>query len=207
MSKQTGERQTSRVYAVVLAAGRASRFGSTKQLASYRGEPLVRRALRAAESVCGADTILVVGHDLARVHEAAAPLEGFLRVNERYEEGLGTSIASAARVLPDTADAALFLLADQPRIEAHHLDRLIERWRENQSSIVCSSFGVASGPPVVFPADLFPELALLDGDTGARGVLERNPERVIRMKIEAAATDVDTPGDLAAAEEHGGPGD
>ena len=51
------------LFAIVLAAGSSSRFGSCKQLAEYRGQPLVRYAVRAAESVCGSNTVLVAGDD------------------------------------------------------------------------------------------------------------------------------------------------
>jgi CTP:molybdopterin cytidylyltransferase MocA len=50
----------------------------------------------------------------------------------------------------------------------------------------------------VFPRSRFRELAELRGDIGARMLLQRNPDRVVRVPMESAALDIDTPEDLLA---------
>ena len=187
-----------RLFAVVLAAGRASRFGATKQLAEYRGEPLVRRAVRNAERICGGNTILVVGSDWRRVHQAAAPLAGFLVRNEAYDSGMASSIGAGVRAVSGPADAVLVMLADQPLVGVDELRRLVDAWHGADSLIACSAHGELLGPPVIFPSLYFAELMSLRGDTGARSVLEKHAERVVRVACESAAVDVDTPTDLAS---------
>lgn len=186
------------LFAVVLAAGMATRYGSTKQLATWRGRSLVGRALESAEGVCGANVLLVVGCDWRRVYEAAGPIAGFLVRNERYEEGMGRSIASAVAALPRSAAGALILLADQPLIGSAELARLADAWRQDPATIVCSHFGKNVGPPVIFPSTLFGELLALEGDRGARTVIERHRERVRKIELSEAATDIDSPDDLDA---------
>ena len=127
-----------RLYVIVLAAGMASRFGSTKQLADYEGEPLVRRAVRLAESVCAERTVLVTGNDWQRVHNACAPLQGFLVRNEEYASGMGSSISRGVKAVAGVADAVLVLLADQPLITTQYLQDLIGQWNGSTDSIVCS---------------------------------------------------------------------
>ncbi len=189
---------TPRLFAVVLAAGNASRFGSTKQLAEYRGRPLVQLAVRRAERVCGADSILVVGADWRRVHEACAPLKGFLVMNDAHEAGMSSSIAAGVRAVATTADAILLLLADQPLVTSDDLTRLIDAWGGSATSIVCSSHAGVIGPPVIFPSRYFGELTAQSGDKGAREVLERHADEVVRVPCAAAAVDVDSPRDLDA---------
>ena len=46
---------------LLLAAGGATRFGSPKVLAPFRGEPLVRRAVRLLEPRCPGGIYVVVG--------------------------------------------------------------------------------------------------------------------------------------------------
>ena len=109
-----------RIFAVVLAAGQASRFGSTKQLAPLpgTGETLLRRALRLALKTCGDRTLLVAGHDAGAVVAGAGDDCRFVTVNARHAEGLGTSVARATHSLAHVADAMLLMLVDQPRISA-----------------------------------------------------------------------------------------
>ena len=188
------------IFAVVLAAGSARRFGSTKQLAETGGETLVHRAATLAQTACGDRSLLVVGHDAAAVTAAAAGQCAYLAVNERYERGLGTSLALAARVLSDSADALLLLLADQPTITAGHLDALMAAWNGDDRTIVATAYAGTVGVPALLPRATFARLATLGGDRGAR-VLFNDPDLVIvSVPFEGAAIDVDTPADLAAAD-------
>jgi molybdenum cofactor cytidylyltransferase len=185
------------VFAVVLAAGGGSRFGGRKLLATWRGRPLVRHALEAAAAVCGARTLLVVGSDWREVCAACAPLPGFFLRNDEWQSGMGGSIALGVRAVREAAGAVLLLLADQPLVTAAHLETLVARWRAEPDTIVASGFAGVAGPPALFPAACFGELAALEGDRGARALLATPGRRVLRVPFEPAAVDIDRPEDLA----------
>ncbi len=189
-------RNATRIFAIVLAAGASRRFGSSKQLASFDGDSLVRRAARLARQVCGDDSVLVVGH---RADEIAAAAHGecrFLLVNDRYADGIGTSIALAVRALEHVADALLVLLADQPLITIADLEALLSAWPGEEDVIVASRFDGALGPPALLPRRSFGALRAQRGDSGARGLFDSGRFRVREVDCQAAATDVDTPADL-----------
>ncbi len=185
-----------RVFAVLLAAGESLRFGDTKQLATVDGEPLVERAARRPARECCNCCLLVAAHDAARVIAAAKDHCRFLLVNEHYRQGMGTSVALAARALSPVADALLIVLADQPLVTAEHLIALVDAWSGDDDEIVASSFGGAIGPPLLLPRKTFEELRELDGDQGARALLRDGRFRLTVIESEAAAVDVDTPEDL-----------
>ena len=185
-----------RIIAAVLAAGSGSRFGGDKLLREYRGAPLVERAARMAEAVCGAGTLLVTGSDWRRVFDACAPLEGFLVRNGDWASGLGSSIAAAARAAAG-ADALLLLLADQPLVTSEHLRALISTWNGSSRHIAATGYAGVTGPPALFPARYFPALATLSGDMGARPVLTAAGTGVRTVVFEPAAADVDRVEDLA----------
>lgn len=184
------------LFAVVLAAGAATRFGSTKQLAIFEGEPLVKRATRLAESSCGRRTVLVCGADWQRVFEACGPLAGFMVRNDQHAGGLSTSIAAGVRAVAEGAQAVLLLLADQPLITSARLERLIDRWKDSPEAIVASRYAGIAGPPVIFPSRFFSDLASLQGDAGARRIIDANESAVKLVAMEDAAVDVDRPNDL-----------
>ena len=191
------------LYAAVLAAGRSRRFGSTKQLASFRDRPMISHAMRAAEAVCSDGTLLVAGNDWQRVHEACEPLRGFLLLNDRYAEGLSTSIVAAVRVLPAAADGILLLLGDQPLVDARDLTRLITTWSENPERIACSQAASRLTPPAIFPRRLFDELLELDGDQGAYPIIARHRDETVSVANPNASFDVDTPAALEELNKRG----
>ncbi len=185
------------IFAIVLAAGASTRFGRTKQLESFDGLPLVTGAIRKAEAVCGDRTVLVVGKDWQQVAAACEPLRGFFVINDDYAQGIAGSIACGVRTVAECADAVILTMADLPLIGAVHFENLARTWTESPHSIVASAFEDTLGPPAVFPKADFDALLALQGDRGARPVIDANPDRVLAVSCEEAAFDIDRPEDLA----------
>ena len=185
-----------RLFSVVLAAGRSSRFGASKLCQHFRGRPLLAHAAELAEQACPGRSLLVLGNDRENVLAASG---GYCRahlVNEAYAEGMGTSLAAAAQALQHCADGLLVLLGDQPLVTAADVERLIATWRADPARIVTSRFRGTSGPPAIFPAAGFEELAKLGGDQGAKAIVQSGHYPVMRVDCENAAVDIDRPSDL-----------
>ncbi len=184
------------IFAVVLAAGESRRFGRPKLLETLDGETLVGRAARLARACCGERSVLVTGHMAADVAAASGGHCAIVLENREYRDGLGSSIALAARELAARADALLLLLADQPLIDAAHLRRLTETWSGAEDEIVASAFAGTTGPPVLMARNTFPELMSLSGDQGARSLILDGRRRLRKVPCEAAGVDVDGEDDL-----------
>ncbi len=196
MPATVSTKQGRTVFAAVLAAGESRRFGRSKQLEDFEGEPLVHRAAGLAREVCGDRSVLVAGHESAAVIEAAGDAPRYLVVNDRYADGLGGSIALVAKTVSHVADAVLLLFADQPLITAHHLQQLIDTWSGADDEIVATAFAGTTGPPVLFPRGAFEALGELSGDKGAKIVLEDPTFKLQTVPFEDAAIDIDTPADM-----------
>jgi len=192
----TDQQQT--IFAAVLAAGCSSRFGTTKQAVPLDSVPLVRRAVDMATEVCENRVVTVIGHDSAVVLKAMNSHSGFIVVNEDYADGLGSSIATAARVCRGSADALLLLLADQPFVTAEHLRQLIDTWSGSEDEIVATAYSGTQGPPVLFPRGALDALGSLTGDRGARAFFNDSRFSLKTVQFEPAAIDIDTPADLAS---------
>jgi len=184
------------VFAIVLAAGSATRFGATKQLVKLDGKSLVEHAVEIANEVCQDHCLLVVGHNHQAVAAACQSEPGFMVVNDNHTAGLGTSLALAVRSIRHVASAVIVLLADQPRVTAQHVRALAESWSGSDKEIVTTSFAGTQGPPVLFPAGCFDELAGLTGDRGGRHLFDDPRFRLSTVVFEPASIDIDTPGDL-----------
>lgn len=188
--------------AMVLAAGASRRLGEAKQGVCYLGEPLLRRTTRLARGAVSGVVLVVLGADAEQMPGLLGDLHVRVVHNSRWRDGIGTSIGVAARALEENADGVLILLADQWAVTPADLGALVQRWDKEPHRIVASGYQDCHGVPAVFPRSLFGELALLDGDTGARKLLRKYAQGVRVVALEHAAKDLDTPQDLIELRQH-----
>ncbi|HEY0191915.1 MAG TPA: molybdopterin-binding/glycosyltransferase family 2 protein [Kofleriaceae bacterium] len=192
--------QTSRIAAVVLAAGRASRMGSNKLVAALDGEPVVRHTVRSVLASRARPVLVVTGHEPERVREALDGLDVEYVHNPDYADGMSTSLR-AGLAAAGQVDAAMVCLGDMPRLQAGHFDALIDAYRAGHpGDIVVPTYDRKRGNPVLWPRKYFADMAELAGDVGARGLLDRNAAQIRFVAIDDVAilVDVDTPSALAA---------
>jgi molybdenum cofactor cytidylyltransferase len=94
-----------------------------------------------------------------------------------------------------SVDGVLFLAVDQPFVEAGDLSRLISA-SESGAPIAAADYGNgAVGIPALFLRPYFPALKRLDGDAGAKRILESERGSVRLVAMPSAAIDVDSPDD------------
>jgi molybdenum cofactor cytidylyltransferase len=191
-------RSGDRLYAIVLAAGASTRFGSPKQLVRIDGRPLLHTMVTRAAEVTGNALIVVLGAGAAKLAPLLKHSPGSVVVNRYWREGLASSIRAGVERLPATCAGALLVLADQPAITADDLKRLAGTWRRRPQCIVAALYAGATGAPAIFPRSSFAELAALRGDSGAQSILRRSADRVVRVPMPSAELDLDTPEDLLA---------
>jgi molybdenum cofactor cytidylyltransferase len=186
------------VAAVVLAAGGSIRFGKPKQLAVFRGEPLVRRIVMAAEDAGCAPVVVVVGASAAQIAPVLAGLPVSIIEHPNWSNGLGSSVAvgvmHATRITPDL-DAAILLACDQPFVNAIMLRQLIQMHLENKKPIVASAYAETLGVPALFDRSCFGDLLQLTGDSGAKGIILARRHDVTPFDFPSGRVDIDTAAD------------
>jgi len=186
------------LHAIVLAAGASTRFGSPKQLVRLAGRPLLHTAVTRAAEVTGNALIVVLGAQAAELAPLLKHSAGTIVVNHEWREGLASSIRTGVAHLPAACTGAMLVLADQAAVSADDLKRLAGSWRRQPQCIAAAMYAGTIGVPAIFPRSSFRELAELRGDAGARTLLRRNSDRLVRVAMESAAIDLDTPEDLLA---------
>jgi molybdenum cofactor cytidylyltransferase len=189
-------RGRSTLHAIVLAAGASRRFGSPKQLVCFERQPLIQRVIAGATELVGNAVSVVLGAYAAEIAATLAPGSATIVINRDWEEGIASSIRTAVARLPGACDGTLLLLADQPLVGSHSLNRLAAAWRRQPRSIIASRYGAVTGVPAIFPRWCFPDLAALRGDEGARLLLRRYADHVVRVANPEAEVDIDYPEDL-----------
>ena len=184
------------LYAIVLAAGAATRFGSPKQLVRISGRPLLHNTVSRAVEIAGAATIVVLGAYAAELAPLLSHTPATVVVNRDWREGIGSSIRTAVARIPATCSGVMIVLADQAAVTAQDLQRLVSAWKRQPEYVAAALYSGSTGVPAIFPRSRFAELAELRGDMGARMLLQRNPDCVVRVPMDSAALDIDTPEDL-----------
>ncbi len=180
--------------ALILAAGNSSRLGEPKQLLSHRGETLIRRAVRAALEAGCQPVIVVVGAGHERVRQE---LDGFPVVvchHANWELGIGSSIRAGLAVAAPM-DALLLMVCDQPFVTGEILHALISAREQSGKRAAACVYAEALGVPALFDRTLFPTLAALPDEHGARPILAALADEVARVPFPDGAIDIDTPAD------------
>jgi molybdenum cofactor cytidylyltransferase len=155
----------------------------------------------AAEALVGAGlqpVIVVAGHERLAIEEALSGLAVEMVVNPHPEAGQASSVRTGIAALPASTAAAVIALGDQPAVPRDLIPRLIAAATTTGKPIAAPRYRDGLGNPVLFRADVFPELLALAGDRGARAVIERDPARVAVVEVDhAMPLDLDTPEDYA----------
>jgi molybdenum cofactor cytidylyltransferase len=189
------------VVAVVLAAGRATRFGSTKVLAPLDGRPVLAHVLDRIRNEVD-ETVVVLGDDAAAIDAAIAWPAGIrVAVNPDPSRGLASSVlagVAAARDRASEPDAILIALGDQPRLAPSVVRGLIASLDDPRPLKVPRYADGANANPVLLARPAFDLVAEASGDRGLGPVIARHPELVHELPVAGRNPDVDTPADLAA---------
>ena len=185
---------------VVLAAGMSRRMGDNKLITIIDGKPMVRHAVEAALAG-GLDPLVVVtGHQPEAVAKALAGLDIVLVHNGDYESGLSSSLRRGIKALPPDCAGAMVLLGDMPAITPTLIRRSVAAFDPPARGICVATSRGKRGHPVLWGRQFFPEIAQLQGDAGARSLMERHAAEVCEIEAgnDAPLTDIDTPEELAA---------
>jgi len=179
----------------MLAAGSARRFGGDKRLQQLADgdcmlQASVKRVLEAQLPilVCLREYDVVLEAMLNKLQVPWLPCS-------RSVDGMGATLAQGMEALP-AWDGVLIALADMPWINPATFMRVCAA--VSAGTICQPVYRGQGGLPVGFGRQFFSELAQLQGDSGARGVVERHSDHVIRVELEdpGILQDIDTPGDL-----------
>lgn len=183
------------VAAIVLAAGRGTRFGDEpKLLARLGGRALVRHVVEAAVNSSVDPVIVVTGHRSEEVEASLHDLPVRILHNASFARGLSTSLKAGFAALPPQARAAVILLGDMPFVKSGLIDALVAGWRDRgEPAALVPTLNGRRGNPVVLSRDLRAEIENLSGDVGAGPILRGNPDVVEWPTTDpAVAQDIDT---------------
>jgi CTP:molybdopterin cytidylyltransferase MocA len=161
------------IFAVVLAAGASSRFGTSPP----KQQELLPRVLSALRRSTSVDDIVVVA--------GAHPLDTDARTIEcpEWERGPGASLRCGLEALPDETEAAVVVLSDGPDLDPSSVDRVVESWRGQGGDVVAAAYDGVRLHPVLIARAVWKRIP----DEGARSL----PARIVDCSDLVPPGDVD----------------
>jgi molybdenum cofactor cytidylyltransferase len=190
-----------RTAAIILAAGSSRRMGkANKLLAPYRGEPMIAQVVRAALASKADPVIVVTGHEQEQVRAALSAFDVQFTHAGEHDQGMSRSLQAGIAVLSADSAGAAIMLGDMPLVRPETVDRLIEEfdpWADASICIPCHEG--KRGNPILLAREFFEEIMSLDGDTGARSIIQKYSEQIVDVAVDdpGVLRDFDTAQDLA----------
>jgi len=184
---------------VLPAAGASTRMGGRdKLMEDVEGAPLLLRQTRRALAT-GADVLVTARADApARI----AALEGsgarMIPVADP-SEGIAASIRAGVAALSPGTTALMIVLPDLPDIDTSDMLGIMAAHRAAPTRILRAVAADGTpGHPTLFPAEYFPRLGRIEGDSGAARLIAGAGFDSVRLEGARAITDLDTPAAWAA---------
>lgn len=189
--------------AIILAAGYSSRMGDFKPLMNLNGKTPIERCINLFKN-CGINNIIVVtGHLNYRIKENLK--ENIISViNDRYSEGMFSSIQAGLGVLPKATDAFFLLPVDIPSVKEHTVKRMMKSYEEIDDGILFPTFNNKKGHPTLIPSSLVKEILTKNPEGGLRDILNVYKEKWYYEEVadRGILLDMDTKEDFKVLYEH-----
>ena len=183
---------------VILAAGNSSRLGQPKQLLGYKNSTLLKNTIAEAFLVPDVVIMVVTGANNKLIEEELDPSRIKICFNSDWETGMSSSIVKGLNGLlqlyPDCQNC-IFAVCDQPYVSSLVFENLIQEKNKKGKGIVASAYSGTLGTPVLFDKKYFTELAALEGQEGAKKIINRFLEDTASVPFEKGNIDIDTEDD------------
>ena len=180
---------------VILAAGKATRMGQSKQLLPWGDSTLLGSVIETILAVDATIFCVVMGAYQNEIEKKTDLSKTIVFINKNWQQGIGSSIALTTAEIDKQyphINAILFVLADQPFISSLHINAMIQSHNNEKEAIIVTKKKDYRGVPVLFPKKFFSDLMLLSNDEGAKQIINRNKDQVREIVTQDDTADIDT---------------
>jgi molybdenum cofactor cytidylyltransferase len=181
--------------ALILAAGRGTRFGGEKMLADVDGRPMLQHVLDLTAGAGFEPVVVVLGDDADEI-ERRIRWHAERRVrNPSPGRGLSSSLALGIEAIGEH-QRVLVLLGDQPYLTIDQISAIISTPRDPMRPIVAPRYADGHpGNPVLLEREAYALAAALEGDRGMSQLFSAHPDLVRYVDVAGTNPDIDTPDD------------
>ena len=186
------------ISAIILAAGQSKRMGRPKMLLPWRNLTVLEHVIGAFLNAGIEDILVVTGGAHERVKEAIDCYPVRIIHNADYMTGeMLSSLQWGLSKMPDSAQATLIGLGDQPQIQEGSIRLICVAYRESRSLLVVPSFQMKRGHPWLMARSLWNEVLALKPPETPRDFLNHHADQIQYVNVDTPSVlaDLDTPED------------
>lgn len=170
-------------------------MGQPKQLLPWNNQTLIEYQVEKLLRL-GNPLFVVIGSDANKILPLIQNYPIKIVINSDWETGMASTVASGIKQalidLP-SATGALFTLIDQPLISLQHFQQIINAFKAGIGQIIASQLENRwLGVPALYDACYFEEIKQLSGEQGAKTIIKKYTDKVIRIKAGEELDDMDT---------------
>ena len=172
------------ISAILLAAGQSKRMnGENKLIKEIQGIPLIKLSVKNILASSIDELIIVLGHQKEIVEKLIDKNEKIKFVfNKNFESGMASSIKTGLNNLSEKTEAFFICLGDMPMINQDVYNQLIRS--RNNKEIIIPTYKDQQGNPILFSKSMKSIIVSIEGDIGAKKILEQNKDKILKVKID-----------------------
>ena len=184
----------SEIWGMVLAAGESTRMKVQKLLLPFQSKTIIEKVIENILQSGVDNTLIVVGSNKDEILDVIGLLPVSHCYNDKYKQGMLSSVKCGFRSLPGTFEAALVFLGDQPMIPAEAVNIVILAYRQSNKGIVIPVYQKKRGHPLLIDMKYREEIEKLEEQEGLRGLACKFPEDVLEVEVNLPGIlrDIDT---------------
>lgn len=189
------------IFTLILAAGNASRLGRPKQLLMAQDDTLIEKCILTSLASNSSATFVVLGANADLISVPLAKYKIKIILNSEWQEGIASSIRAGIQSIQreeKKADGVLILLVDQVLVTTTVINEIIEKYLKNKHKIVASKYATTIGPPALFDKEIFDDLLNLEGNAGAKKIMDKHKLDLYLIDFPDGQIDIDTMEDYLA---------
>jgi molybdenum cofactor cytidylyltransferase len=181
--------------AIILAAGESRRMGQPKQLLPFGGKTMLECVIDAFRLPRIDQVRVVLGYKADEIAAKIAHAGTRVVRNDRYRQGMFTSIQAGLRRLPRNTKIVMIAVCDQPRLKRETVEALLSTFERDRHKILIPSYNGRQGHPPLLRAGYVREILAMDESMTLKHFYAKHADDIARLVVddEGVLIDIDDP--------------
>ena len=170
------------ISAILLAAGQSKRMnGENKLTKEIQGIPLIKLSVKNILASSIDELIIVLGYQKEIIEKLIDKNEKIKIIfNKDFESGMASSIKTGLDNLSEKSEAFFICLGDMPMVSHDIYNQLIKS--KDNKEIIVPTYKNKQGNPILFSKSMKKEIMNIEGDVGAKKILELNKDKILNIQ-------------------------
>lgn len=188
------------VRAIILAAGESRRMGKVKLLLPFGEKTIIETVIDSVIQSDIDEVLVVLGSNAENIAEKIRNYPLMTTVNPNFRDGMLSSIQWGFENVPESIEAVLVMLGDQPLVTSSVINRIIQTYKQTKKGIILPVYHKRRGHPILIDFKYRDEVKQINPDTGLRELVHNHTQDILEVEVDdpGILKDIDTLEDYKA---------